>query len=104
MLEPVIRKIKAADNARYSDENVKKIPNILENYLGKLYRRQEENDYRSGYFIFHHIEGEVNTFTRQAIFYDIYLLTDQIPSQEAYDYLVVCFLRRYLVCEQEDII
>ena len=63
------------------------IPTPLRPYLKKISARQKDDDYRSGYFVFKNVLGKVNKLKRQSIFYDVYLLTDSIPSREAYEFL-----------------
>ena len=56
--------------------------------MKKLYRTQDENDKKSGYFHLKNIQGPRNVLANNQIFYEIYLLTDSIPSEEDYDILI----------------
>jgi hypothetical protein len=63
---------------------IEEIPNNLRQSLINIYANQDENDHKSGYFILRNIQGPNKLPSGNAIFYDIYLLTDSIASEEEY--------------------
>lgn len=89
-MDPVERKIFILDDfvedSIYRVETVY-LDNPIRDLLKRIYSNQNENDYRSGYFHLKHIQGPRRGAARNAIFYDIWLLSDSIKSQEDYDLL-----------------